>query len=99
MTRDSVFFLLFSTGVKPFKCDVCDASFTTNGSLSRHMIIHVKSFKCSLCDESFRTGLLCKRHMKKEHGVQEYSKDDKTMFSWHFLVSVVIFTSSNFSVV
>uniref|UniRef100_A0A3P9JZ80 Zinc finger protein 236 n=1 Tax=Oryzias latipes TaxID=8090 RepID=A0A3P9JZ80_ORYLA len=63
------------TGVKPFRCDVCDASFTTNGSLSRHMIIHMKSFKCSMCDETFRTSMLCKRHMKKEHAVEEQSKD------------------------
>lgn len=63
------------TGVKPFKCNVCDASFTTNGSLNRHMIIHIKSFKCSMCDESFRTSLLCKKHMKKEHAVEEQSED------------------------
>ncbi|XP_042369795.1 zinc finger protein 236-like, partial [Plectropomus leopardus] len=58
--------------VKPFKCNVCDASFTTNGSLNRHMIIHMKSFKCSMCDETFRTSLLCKKHMKKEHAVEEH---------------------------
>lgn len=66
---------LSPTGVKPFKCNVCDSSFTTNGSLNRHMIIHIKSFKCSVCDESFRTSLLCKRHMKKEHAVDDQSKD------------------------
>lgn len=66
---------LSPTGVKPFKCKVCDASFTTNGSLNRHMIIHFKSVKCSICDESFRTNLLCKKHMKKEHAVESRSKD------------------------
>uniref|UniRef100_A0A3Q0S018 Zinc finger protein 236 n=1 Tax=Amphilophus citrinellus TaxID=61819 RepID=A0A3Q0S018_AMPCI len=72
------------TGVKPFKCNVCDASFTTNGSLNRHMIIHIKSFKCSVCDESFRTSLLCKRHMKKEHAVEDQSKD---YYAAHYLNS------------
>lgn len=62
-------------GVKPFKCDVCDASFTTSGSLSRHAFIHNKSFKCSICNETFRTTLLCKRHAKKEHGVEVKGKD------------------------
>lgn len=62
-------------GMKPFKCNVCAASFTTNGSLNRHMIIHAKSFKCSVCDESFRSSLLCKKHMKKEHSMDDQSRD------------------------
>lgn len=66
--------LLSPTGMKPFKCNICDASFTTNGSLNRHMISHIKSYKCAICDESFRTGLLRKKHMRKEHDVEEQSK-------------------------
>lgn len=62
-------------GMKPFKCNVCAASFTTNGSLNRHMIIHAKSFKCSVCDESFRSSLLCKKHMKKEHSMDDQSRN------------------------
>eukprot|EP00064_Thunnus_orientalis_P014040 superscaffoldBa00002383_g14081 len=65
------------TGVKPFNCNVCDASFTTNGSLNRHMLIHIKSFKCSMCDESFRTSLLCKKHLKKEHAVGDRSLESQ----------------------
>lgn len=64
------------TGMKPFKCNICDASFTTNGSLNRHMISHIKSYKCTICDESFRTSLLRKKHMRKEHDVEEQSKGD-----------------------
>lgn len=62
------------TGMKPFKCNICHASFTTNGSLNRHMISHMKSYKCTICDESFRTNLLRKKHMRKEHDVEEQSK-------------------------
>lgn len=60
-----------SPGVKAFKCNVCDSSFTTNGSLNRHMIIHLntKPFKCSLCEESFRTHLLRRKHMKLFHAI------------------------------
>ena len=57
--------------MKPFKCNACGALFTTNGSLNRHMIIHVKSFKCALCGDGFRTNLLCRKHMRKIHHVEE----------------------------
>ncbi|KAJ0065922.1 hypothetical protein NL108_000174 [Boleophthalmus pectinirostris] len=66
--------------VKPFKCDVCEATFTTNGSLSRHMITHMKSYKCSICGDSFRTSLMCKKHLKKEHsietGIESHPEDE-----------------------
>lgn len=60
--------------MKPFKCNICDASFTTNGSLNRHMISHIKSYKCTICEDSFRTSLLRKKHMRKEHDVEEQGK-------------------------
>lgn len=60
-----------SAGVKAFKCNVCDSSFTTNGSLNRHLIIHLntKPFRCTLCEQSFRTHLLRRKHMKLYHAV------------------------------
>lgn len=78
------------TGMKPFKCNICDASFTTNGSLNRHMIIHNKSFKCSMCDESFRTSLLCKKHTKKEHAVEEESKDTDAC-GWYWAIKRLLY--------
>lgn len=63
--------------MKPFKCNICHASFTTNGSLNRHTISHMKSYKCTICDESFRTNLLRKKHMRKEHDVEEQSKTSR----------------------
>ena len=43
-------------GKKPFKCNICDASFTRKGSLNIHMgSVHEgkKLFKCSICDTGF----------------------------------------------
>ena len=40
---------------KPFKCDMCDYSFSEKGSLKKHIAsVHEgkKSFKCDLCDYS-----------------------------------------------
>ncbi|RXN06523.1 zinc finger protein 236 isoform X1 [Labeo rohita] len=58
-------------GVKAYKCNICDTCFTTNGSLNRHMIIHLntKPFKCTVCEESFRTVMLRRKHMKLLHAV------------------------------
>ncbi|KAA0703564.1 Zinc finger protein 236 [Triplophysa tibetana] len=62
---------LLLAGLKAYKCNICEASFTTNGSLNRHMIIHLnaKPFKCSMCEESFRTVMLRRKHMKLLHTV------------------------------
>lgn len=58
-------------GVKAFKCNVCNSSFTTNGSLNRHMVIHLntKPFRCSVCAECFRTVPLRRKHMKLYHAI------------------------------
>lgn len=55
------------TGVKAFSCSVCNASFTTNGSLTRHMATHMsmKPYKCPFCEQGFRTTVHCKKHMKR----------------------------------
>ncbi|RMC15683.1 hypothetical protein DUI87_07885 [Hirundo rustica rustica] len=61
----------FQVGVKAFSCSICNTSFTTNGSLTRHMATHMsmKPYKCPFCDESFRTTVHCKKHMKKHQAV------------------------------
>lgn len=67
------FFPLLSvvTGVKAFSCSVCNASFTTNGSLTRHMATHMsmKPYKCPFCEQGFRTTVHCKKHMKRHQTV------------------------------
>lgn len=83
-----IFFSL--TGVKPFKCNVCDTTFTTNGSLSRHMITHIKSYKCSICGYSFRTSLLCKKHLKKEHAIDESGKATMLYLEYNTILYVLL---------
>lgn len=53
--------------MKAFSCSVCNASFTTNGSLTRHMATHMgmKPYKCPFCEQGFRTTVHCKKHMKR----------------------------------
>ncbi|XP_073754113.1 zinc finger protein 236 isoform X11 [Callorhinus ursinus] len=57
--------------VKAFSCSVCNASFTTNGSLTRHMATHMsmKPYKCPFCEQGFRTTVHCKKHMKRHQAV------------------------------
>ncbi|KAG7254585.1 hypothetical protein CRUP_018877, partial [Coryphaenoides rupestris] len=74
--------------VKPFKCGACGALFTTNGSLNRHMIVHVKSFKCPLCGEGFRTNLLCRKHMRKVHNVEERDNTGETALQYKCAATV-----------
>ena len=43
-------------GKKPFKCDICDQSFSQKGNLSKHTAsVHNSnnSFKCDICDQIF----------------------------------------------
>lgn len=63
--------LSVDTGVKAFSCSICSASFTTNGSLTRHMATHMslKPYKCPFCEEGFRTAIHCKKHMKRHQAV------------------------------
>ena len=55
---------------KPFKCNVCDKSFSQKGSMSTHMAsIHEgkKVFKCKVCEKTFSQKSIMIRHMSSVH--------------------------------
>ena len=60
---------LFSIN-KEFKCNSCDAAFSHNGNLYRHIkSVHsgVKSLKCNICDKSFSHNGYLKNHIESVH--------------------------------
>jgi len=50
-----------------FPCTKCSASFTTNGSLQRHLLAHSTQHQCPLCPESFRSPQLVEQHIRVQH--------------------------------
>ena len=59
-------------GKRDFKCSLCEATFSTQRSLNRHVkVVHEKNlpFKCSEndCDKSFGEQHRLKNHVKEVH--------------------------------
>ena len=51
---------------KLFQCGVCEMTFTTAGSVRRHMTVHQEErpYMCPYCEKTFKSNVNCKRHMK-----------------------------------
>ena len=49
-----------------YRCYMCDVSFTTKGSLKRHVSVHSEDrpFMCPYCQKTFKRSVYCKKHMK-----------------------------------
>jgi hypothetical protein len=56
-------------GDKPFRCDICQESFSDKGKLNRHVkLAHEKQiYSCSFCEKSYSRKDRLTDHMKKNH--------------------------------
>ena len=71
---------------KPFKCDICDYSFSLKCNMNRHIVsVHngKKLYKCNICDATFSENRNMKKHVSQIHeGKKLWTMDtkDKLMF-------------------
>lgn len=57
------------TGEKPYKCDLCDMSYTVKSTLKIHKRTHTgeKPYKCDVCDKYFISAKYRKNHIMWHH--------------------------------
>ena len=83
------------TGEKPYKCDMCDASFVSNSNMWQHCAyVHGKSTKshqCPRCPLTFAAKGKLKVHMKNAHGGSgnEMSDGDATSCQYEMMRQTV----------
>uniref|UniRef100_A0A183C6K3 Zinc finger protein n=1 Tax=Globodera pallida TaxID=36090 RepID=A0A183C6K3_GLOPA len=64
---------LVHSGVRPFKCDICDKRFHQSSGLKVHSLVHsgVRPFKCDICKKRFQRSGHLRRHSLIHSGVDE----------------------------
>lgn len=62
------------TSDKPFRCNVCDGSFSRYSSLWSHKRLHTgdKPFKCEMCGLTFARAAYLKNHLRVHSGEKPY---------------------------
>ena len=58
-------------GEKPFRCEICQKSFSRESDLKVHAIVHQdeKPFKCDQCSKSFTRFSTLKEHIRIHTGM------------------------------
>lgn len=65
------------SGEKPYKCNVCDRSFTESSSRRKHMFTHfperkLEAFSCEICGKFIKSKDSFKRHMENHTGQKNF---------------------------
>lgn len=84
-------------GEKPFKCRVCDKSFTSTSLRNQHMVVHWghKTYICDVCGKGFMSRKHFKDHMRIHAGEQPHKCETcgkdfiYYRYVWLFLVCVL----------
>ncbi|XP_069993366.1 uncharacterized protein [Penaeus vannamei] len=65
------------TGVKPFKCNICNRSFAVKCNLEAHKWVHMgvrdRPHKCKLCERSFHRKKVLEAHIRSHKNIRPYT--------------------------
>ena len=62
---------------KPFKCSVCPSTFTQQGSMKRHELVHKDpTQKCDLCERIFHDKSEMKRHRLRHNNMGDIKQPE-----------------------
>ncbi|XP_045783165.1 zinc finger protein 879-like [Maniola jurtina] len=64
------------TGIKLYKCDICDKSFMQKSTLTNHIHRHSDNLACDVCHKPFSNAANLQRHMVSHQAVRPYYKCD-----------------------